>query len=196
LLEALLVTVLFFLALSLIGTLFVYASRFTRSGGERTEIAESRLIAADTLRRAMAGSYQSGNTAFYQTPGSDDLVLSLISHLDSTGENGWDQAQQKPVFSGYLIFYLDSTTRQLKIWREEMPPSSTAVPLPEATLRTLIAGGPGRVLVPEVTTFQLFAPQDGQVLAAWSNPIGLRLIQRTSRGTPVATEIPFKFPSL
>ena len=198
LLEAILVTAMFFAALGLISTLFAYGSRFARAGTERSDLGGTRLNVATRLRKAMAGSYQSGNTVFYQTtlPDQNDLAISLISTLDSEGKPGWDAGQQKPLFRGYLVFYRDSGNNTLRTFRVDIAPTSVAVPLTEAEVRSRIGVVPSQSLATLVSTFQLFSPTDSSVLSTWANPLGLRLVQQTSRGTPVTTEIPFKFLSL
>jgi type II secretory pathway pseudopilin PulG len=196
--EALLVTVIFLGALSLIGTLFLYGSRFSRGGSQRTDLAQARMKAAESLRRAMAGSYQSGNTAFYLTPDPErrDLAISLITTLDAQGRAGWDDVEQKPLFRGYLVYFRDASDDTLKTFRVDIAETSIASPLGESEVRTRMASDPAQTLAVSVDTFQLFSPQDGSVRGAWANPAGLRLIQGSSRGTPTATEIPFKFPTL
>lgn len=198
LIESLLVTVMFLLALGLIGTLFVYGSRFTSGGAERTDLAEVRLTVADTLRRALAGSTQSGNTAFYRGPGAsrDDLVLCLISTLDANGQPGWDAETQKPLFRGYRIFYRDAAESTLKTFRVDIAETSVAAPLDEMSIRAQIGAAPTQTLAVAVDAFQLFSIQDGSVQDGWSNPLGLRLVQGTTRGTPISTDIPFKFPTM
>ena len=182
----------------MIATLFVYGSRFAAGGSERTDLTEARLVAADALRRAMAGSYQSGNTVFYQsqTPSRDDLAISLISTLDANGHPGWDSEKQKPLFRGYLVFYRDTSNDTLKTFRIEIPETSVAIPLKEAEIRSHIGTSTERTLASGVDVFQLISPVDGSSQNGWSNPLMLRLVQRTKRDTPVTMDIPFKLATL
>ena len=193
--ETLIACLLFLLALALISTLFGYAVRMTRAGEGRADQTSTRMTVAGRLRRAMLNSYQSGNSAFYRNGELDSLVICLISSRTGDGRQDWDEESQKPVFHGYEIFYREASDNTLRWCRVDIAESRISQPLEQSQVLAALSLQ-DLELSKDVTNFQLFSLQDGSVREHWANPLGIRLVLSSKRGTPIVTEIPFKFVSL
>lgn len=192
LLEAMIVSVLFLLAMGMIATLFHFGTRATRSGGARADQSMERLDVASRLRRAMLTSYQSGNSAFYQAADTDSLVLCLISSLTVDGEKSWDSDRQAPLFHAYEVFYRNPNDQTLRWRRIETSPSEVARPLTLAEIQPNLSPA-DLVLARSVSSFQLYSVEDSTVRTGLANPLGVRLVLSTGRNTPLTTEVTFKF---
>jgi prepilin-type N-terminal cleavage/methylation domain-containing protein len=191
LIEVMISMALISVGLLLVGALFQFGVKISLNAEERNALQGDRLRLSRKLQRSLVNSYRSGNTAFYVTePGpQDDLAICLIT------QDSWDDTEQIALFGGYDIYYrlnADNTLRHSKL---AITPTDVASPLTETQVRDAITADPGAALLESVTSFQLYIPANGVVADAMTNPIGLRLIQQTTRDTDLTTELTYRFVS-
>lgn len=194
LIELVVVMGIFSIAMGLVAFLFSSTVRYMRVSDERVDTKESRIKLATVLNDAIMSSHQDGNTLFYQgpSPSSGSLVVSFISTRDTLGQAGWDPLLQCPIYRGYRIFYVDETTKELKVATVTIAETTTPQSLAKADILTKIQPTTDRVLARSVVAFRLVSTVDATPLATWSNLAILQLTQETSRGTPIVTEVPFR----
>lgn len=179
------------IALAMTGALFHFGVKMNRTAEERNALQGDRLKLSRKLQRTLGNSYRSGNTAFYMTVpgGQDDLALSIIV------PDSWDDDNQQMLFGSYDVYYRQASDDTLRYLQIPITPTEVANPLSETDLRAAITATPGVVILESVSLLQLFTPPDGAADELMGNPIGLRLTQQTTRGTPLTTELTFKLVS-
>jgi prepilin-type N-terminal cleavage/methylation domain-containing protein len=189
LIETLVTMAVLTVALVLVGTLFQYGVRISTSAEGRNALQGERLKVARQIRRALADSYRSGNTAFYMAnPGpQEDLVISIIA------QDSWDPMNQEALFGGYHIYYREASDDTLRYLQHTITPDPVAAPLTEAEVRSVIGANPGVAILRALSVFQLYLPSDGSTGDVLTNPLGLRMTQQTTRDTPLTTEMTYKF---
>ena len=172
--------------LLMVARLFEYGTRMTRSAENRNVLQGERLKATAQIQRAMAGSPRSGNTAFYMA-GTDDLALSIIV------QDSWDDAEQRPLFGGYKIYYRSTADDTLRLLELAIAPTEVVRPLTEAEVRSAITADPGAPILENLSQFELYLPTTGVVTDVMNNPVGVRLVQQTARETFLTTEWTYRY---
>jgi type II secretory pathway pseudopilin PulG len=196
--EALVVMVLFLGTMTLVTTLFTYASQSTTRSMSRTDSQGALTNASQILRDDVSNSPRSGQLYFYlQNPtGRDDLAAALLTTEDANGVRGWDAAKSLPTYQGYYVIYRDATDNTLRRLYQAITPTNVAAPPLEADVRNAILNTPSRPLAKGVTLFALQSLLTGVAVDFPTNPVGF-LIQSTSeKGAPVKTSFTIKSPTI